>query len=114
MQTHLQVREQDFLNFDAIRQASQCVGRVIRSKTDYGIMIFADSRYNRHDKRTKLPKWILQFLGEHQLNLSTDMALSQVKQFLREMSQPIDQKALQNVLLSYDEVRQISIDAPAA
>jgi DNA excision repair protein ERCC-2 len=30
LQTHYQIREQDFLNFDAIRQASQCVGRVIR------------------------------------------------------------------------------------
>ena len=57
LQTHYQIREQDFLNFDALRQASQCVGRVIRSKVDYGLMIFADSRYNRQDKRGKLPKW---------------------------------------------------------
>lgn len=27
------------------RQAAQCVGRVIRSKADYGMMIFADKRY---------------------------------------------------------------------
>ena len=26
------------------RQAAQCVGRVIRSKSDYGMMIFADKR----------------------------------------------------------------------
>ena len=26
------------------RQAAQCVGRVIRSKADYGMMIFADKR----------------------------------------------------------------------
>mmetsp|Transcript_5711 Transcript_5711/g.8354 ORF Transcript_5711/g.8354 Transcript_5711/m.8354 type:complete len:867 (-) Transcript_5711:181-2781(-) len=107
LQTHFQIREQDFLNFDALRQASQCVGRVIRSKTDYGLMVFADSRYNRHDKRTKLPKWILQFLGEHQLNLSSDMAVAQAKQFLREMSQPVDQSALQTVLLSIDEVKKL-------
>jgi Helicase C-terminal domain len=50
----LQIREGDFLNFDALRQAAQCVGRVIRSKTDYGLMVFADSRYNRHDKRSKV------------------------------------------------------------
>ncbi|MGK3746484.1 MAG: DNA excision repair protein ERCC-2 [Bacillariaceae sp.] len=92
LQTHYQIREADFLNFDALRQTAQCVGRVIRSKTDYGLMILADSRYNRHDKRSKLPKWILQFLGEQNLNLSTDMALQQVKQFLRLMGQPIDQK----------------------
>ena len=112
LQTHYQIREQDFLNFDALRQASQCVGRVIRSKTDYGLMIFADSRYNRHDKRSKLPKWILQFLGEQYLNLSTDMAISHVKQFLRIMGQPIDQTALQSVLLTVEEANQMNPPMP--
>ena len=32
----LQIRDNDFLTFDALRQAAQCVGRVIRSKRDYG------------------------------------------------------------------------------
>ena len=36
-----QIREADFLAFDAVRQAAQCVGRVIRSKADYGLMVFA-------------------------------------------------------------------------
>jgi DNA excision repair protein ERCC-2 len=111
LQTHYQIREQDFLNFDALRQASQCVGRVIRSKVDYGLMIFADSRYNRHDKRSKLPKWILQFLGDAQLNLSTDTAIAQVKQFLRVMAQPVDQDALKQVLLTLEEVQQMSPSA---
>ena len=108
LQTHYQIREQDFLNFDAIRQASQCVGRVIRSKTDYGLMIFADSRYSRHDKRSKLPKWILQFLNDAYLNLSTDMALQHVRHFLRLMGQPIDQEALQSVLLTLEEVERMN------
>ena len=99
---------EDFLNFDALRQASQCVGRVIRSKTDYGLMVFADSRYNRHDKRSKLPKWILQFLSDQYLNLSTDMALQHVRHFLRQMSQPIDQAALQSVLLTLEEVERMN------
>lgn len=108
LQTHYQIREQDFLNFDALRQAAQCVGRVIRSKTDYGLMVFADSRYNRHDKRSKLPKWILQFLSDQYLNLSTDMALQHVRHFLRQMSQPIDQAALQSVLLTLEEVERMN------
>merc|ERR1712161_140342 len=94
LQTHYQIREADFLNFDALRQTSQCIGRVIRSKTDYGLMILADSRYNRHDKRSKLPKWIQQFLHEQFLNLSTDTALMYARQFLRAMAQPVDQGAL--------------------
>ena len=112
LQTHYQIREQDYLNFDALRQASQCVGRVIRSKTDYGLMIFADSRYNRYDKRSKLPKWILQFMNDSLLNLSTDMAISHVKQFLRLMGQPIDQEALQSVLLTLEDVDRLN-PAPA-
>ncbi|KAK9867834.1 hypothetical protein WJX84_011959 [Apatococcus fuscideae] len=46
-----QIKESDFLAFDAVRQSAQCVGRVIRSKADYGMMIFADKRYQRHDKQ---------------------------------------------------------------
>ena len=49
-----QIKDSDFLTFDALRQSAQCIGRVIRSKTDYGLVILlvADStRYNRQDKR---------------------------------------------------------------
>ena len=108
LQTNYQIREQDFLNFDALRQASQCVGRVIRSKTDYGLMILADSRYNRADKRNKLPKWILQFLNEGYMNLSTDTAIQHVQQFLRVMGQPIDQESLQSVLLPLEEIEAMA------
>ena len=34
-----QIKENDYLAFDAVRQAAQCVGRVIRSKADYGMMV---------------------------------------------------------------------------
>lgn len=37
-------RENDFLTFDAMRHTAQCMGRVLRGKTDYGLMIFADRR----------------------------------------------------------------------
>jgi len=83
-----QIRESEFLTFDAMRTAAQCVGRVIRGKSDYGLMIFADKRFNRLDKRNKLPQWISQFIGNHHLNLSTDMAVNLAKVFLKEMAQP--------------------------
>lgn len=34
-----QIQESVYLDFDAVRQAAQCVGRVIRSKKDYGAWI---------------------------------------------------------------------------
>ncbi|KAF3436310.1 hypothetical protein FNV43_RR23402 [Rhamnella rubrinervis] len=104
-----QIKEGDFLTFDALRQAAQCVGRVIRSKADYGMMIFADKRYSRHDKRSKLPGWILSHLRDAHLNLSTDMALHIAREFLRKMAQPYD-KAGGNgrkTLLSQEDVEKL-------
>ncbi|KAI9292133.1 DNA repair helicase [Neoconidiobolus thromboides FSU 785] len=37
-----QIKENDYLSFDAMRHAAQCVGRVLRGKTDYGLMVFVD------------------------------------------------------------------------
>ncbi|KAF1318753.1 Tfiih basal transcription factor complex helicase subunit, partial [Globisporangium splendens] len=96
--TH-QIREGDFLTFDALRQAAQCAGRVLRSKTDYGLIIFADSRYNRLDKRTKLPPWITQFLVDSHLNLSVDMAIFMAKKYLSLMAQPVDDATNVNSIL---------------
>ncbi|KAI9910464.1 hypothetical protein PsorP6_011078 [Peronosclerospora sorghi] len=97
--TH-QIREGDFLTFDALRQAAQCAGRVLRSKTDYGLVIFADSRYNRADKRTKLPPWITQFLVDSHLNLSVDMAIFMAKKYLSLMAQPVDESTnVKSILL---------------
>ena len=36
LRENFQIKENDYLSFDAVRQAAQCVGRVIRSKADYG------------------------------------------------------------------------------
>ncbi|KAK9067628.1 hypothetical protein SSX86_011739 [Deinandra increscens subsp. villosa] len=72
------------------RQAAQCVGRVIRSKADYGMMIFADERYARPGKRPKLPGWILSHLRDAHINLSTDMAVQIAREFLRIMAHPYD------------------------
>ncbi|KAK4351701.1 hypothetical protein RND71_031014 [Anisodus tanguticus] len=46
------------------------------------------SRYSRHDKRSKLPGWILSHLRDAHLN--TDMAVYIAKEFLRKMAQPYD------------------------
>ena len=78
----------EFLTFDAMRQVAQCVGRVIRSKTDYSLMIFADVRYNRADKWKKLPKWIQSCLHSENMDLSTELCITSTKAFFRAMSQP--------------------------
>ncbi|GBM44428.1 General transcription and DNA repair factor IIH helicase subunit XPD [Araneus ventricosus] len=88
LRDQFQIRESDFLTFDALRHASQCVGRAIRGKTDYGIMIFADKRFSRADKYGKLPKWIQEHLSESLHNLSIEEGVQIAKRFLRQMAQP--------------------------
>jgi len=87
-----------------MRQAAQCVGRIIRSKTDYGIVILADKRFNRPDKRAKFPPWITSFIRQSSLNLSTDFAVEQIKVFLKVMGQPIDKESLSTILFTEDEI----------
>ncbi|KAK9450688.1 uncharacterized protein V1518DRAFT_411444 [Limtongia smithiae] len=84
------IRENDFLSFDAMRHGAQCLGRVLRGKDDYGIMVLADKRFSK--KRNQLPKWINQALMDSDINLSTDMAIAAAKKFLRTMAQPTNPK----------------------
>jgi len=103
-----EIPEKDFLSFDAIRQAAQCVGRVIRSKSDYGMMVFADCRYTRVDKRDKLPGWITTRMKDSHLSLSVDMLLQVAREFMREMSQPIDEEANNRMLFTEAEANAVA------
>lgn len=76
LNVHHGVSEAEWLTFDAMRQAAQCIGRVIRSKADYGLMILGDARYARADKKNKLPPWITDKMPVGQIGLSTEDAVS--------------------------------------
>ncbi|OBT40634.1 DNA repair helicase rad15 [Pseudogymnoascus sp. WSF 3629] len=84
------IRENDFLSFDAMRHASQCLGRVLRGKDDYGIMVLADRRFMK--KRAQLPSWINNAVMDSDTNLSIDMAVSSAKKFLKNIAQPFKQE----------------------
>ncbi|XP_057323789.1 general transcription and DNA repair factor IIH helicase subunit XPD [Microplitis mediator] len=92
LRDQFQIRENDFLTFDAMRHAAQCIGRVLRGKTDYGIMVFADKRFSRADKRSKIPKWIQEHLTDSLCNLSTEEAVQIAKRWLRQMAQPFSRE----------------------
>ncbi|XP_078097999.1 general transcription and DNA repair factor IIH helicase subunit XPD-like [Mustelus asterias] len=110
LRDQFQIRENDFLTFDAMRHAAQCVGRVIRGKTDYGLMIFADKRFARADKRGKLPRWIQEHITDSNLNLTVDEAVQISKHFLRHMAQPFQQEdQLGLSLLSLDQLESEEI-----
>ncbi|KAK5660834.1 hypothetical protein OQA88_12205 [Cercophora sp. LCS_1] len=97
------IRESDFLSFDAMRHAAQCLGRVLRGKDDYGIMVLADRRFQK--KRAQLPKWINQALLDVDANLSTDMAVNNARRFLREIAQPFPSEAQEGV--SYWDIKEL-------
>ncbi|KAL7273618.1 TFIIH/NER complex ATP-dependent 5'-3' DNA helicase subunit [Rhizina undulata] len=90
LRENYRIRENDFLSFDAMRHAAQCLGRVLRGKDDYGIMVLADKRFAK--KRNQLPKWINQALLDSETNMSIDMAIAAAKRFLRTMAQPFATK----------------------
>uniref|UniRef100_A0A0K0G0L8 General transcription and DNA repair factor IIH helicase subunit XPD n=1 Tax=Strongyloides venezuelensis TaxID=75913 RepID=A0A0K0G0L8_STRVS len=98
------VKENDFLTFDALRHAAQCAGRVLRGKSDYGIMIFADKRYVRNDKRRKLPKWIQECMSDAQVNLTIDEACAHARAWLPLMGQPFSIKGSAGVSLLTQEL----------
>jgi DNA excision repair protein ERCC-2 len=99
------IRENDFLSFDAMRHAAQCLGRVLRGKEDYGIMVLADRRFQK--KRGQLPKWIAQALPEADANLSVDQAVAVAKSFLRDMSKPYAVKLQEGISVwGMDDLRR--------
>lgn len=83
------ISNKDFLTFDAMRQCSQCLGRVIRSKSDYGLMILADRRFSKDDKVEKLPEWIQARIEPGNRDLQMDIAIQKAKIFFRQMGQPV-------------------------
>ncbi|KIV95003.1 DNA repair helicase rad15, variant [Exophiala mesophila] len=87
LRENYRIKEQDFLSFDAMRHAAQCLGRVLRGKDDYGIMVLADRRFQK--KRTQLPRWIAEEILDGQTGLSTDAAVGMAKKFLRNIAQPL-------------------------
>ena len=86
IEENLKITESEYVTFDAMRQSAQCIGRVLRNKADYGVMILADCRYSTADKIGKLPQWILQNLGSN-VNTSTDMCIELTKSFFRGIAQ---------------------------
>lgn len=98
------INESDFLTFDAMRHAAQCVGRALRGKSDYGIMCFADKRFAKADKRSKLPKWIREYLHDSDCNLSIEEGITKAKKWLKLMAQPLGQKEQLGVSLLTKEL----------
>ncbi|KAK8894256.1 TFIIH/NER complex ATP-dependent 5'-3' DNA helicase subunit [Tritrichomonas musculus] len=82
------MNKHEFILFDAMRAASQCVGRLLRSKNDYGIVVMADRRYAKDKLRSQLPHWIKQFINENKVTVTIEQSIDQSRDFLLQMAQP--------------------------
>lgn len=97
------IAEQKFLSFDAMRHAAQCLGRVLRGKDDYGIMVLADRRFLR--KLGELPRWIASEIRDGQSGLSTDAAIGISKKFLRTIAQPMVKPPNERVARTMEDLK---------
>jgi len=55
-------------------------------------MILADKRFSRADKLSRLPAWMKDRIREANLNLSTDLAVSNAKAFFKGIAQPVQEE----------------------
>eukprot|EP00817_Percolomonadidae_sp_ATCC50343_P003684 CAMPEP_0117418402 /NCGR_PEP_ID=MMETSP0758-20121206/193_1 /TAXON_ID=63605 /ORGANISM="Percolomonas cosmopolitus, Strain AE-1 (ATCC 50343)" /LENGTH=743 /DNA_ID=CAMNT_0005198889 /DNA_START=157 /DNA_END=2388 /DNA_ORIENTATION=+ len=111
------IKEGEFLTFDSMRTASQCLGRVIRRKNDYGLMVLADYRYHNKNYYEKLPQWIKTNREKGRTNLTVPIAISMAKAYFIEMSQKqlpsIERKLLQRLLLSKEDIERLEAESLA-
>lgn len=68
-----------------MRQCAQCLGRVMRKKTDYGLMILADNRFTKAGKYEKLPEWIKKCLDHQNINVTYEAVFHISSNFFRKM-----------------------------
>ena len=82
-----QIKKDEYIEFDAMRQTAQCLGRVMRGKNDYGIMIMAEYRYARKKVYSKLPNWIKKMMKQSDIDVSTSHCIMMSKVFFKSMDQ---------------------------
>ena len=85
----LGIPKEDFLVFDAMRAASQCVGRLLRSKKDYGVVVLADRRYAQKECRSQMPHWINEYIDPTKpRGLCVEESFDVTRKFMIQMAQP--------------------------
>lgn len=75
-------------------------------------------RFARADKRAKLPRWINQYITETASNVSTDMAITMSKLFMRKISQNPNENqtgislwTLEDVLKAQEKQKELALEA---
>ena len=54
----------EWYNQQASRAVNQALGRIIRHKNDYGIVIFTDFRFQNNNNKKNLSKWVKPYVKD--------------------------------------------------
>ncbi|EOB12297.1 Fanconi anemia group J protein [Nosema bombycis CQ1] len=82
----------------AFRAVNQAVGRAIRHKEDWGIIIMLDSRYQEKRIQNQLSNWVTQHLKIFE---SYEESLKSMNKFLEEKKSEEDKKNSKNLLSTF-------------
>ncbi|XP_045479917.1 ATP-dependent DNA helicase DDX11 [Harmonia axyridis] len=58
----------EFYDNLCMKAVNQCIGRAVRHKNDYAVVLLVDERYNRSSTKTALPGWIKRSLRANNSN----------------------------------------------
>lgn len=108
----LKISETDWLLFDACRYATQCLGRSVRGKNDYSLMVLADKRFQRKDRLSKLPYWLKNHLLQQDLDLTIESVANVALRHMKEMGN-LDEKEVEILGTGYSLLTEEAIADPS-
>merc|ERR1711970_1412180 len=100
--------ESDWLLFDAARHAAQCLGRAIRGKDDYAMLVLADKRFSRSDRMNKMPRWLVERLEASTKDMSIDECVREARHHMKAMGEDdetVKRMGIGHALLSEQHIR---------
>lgn len=106
------INESEWLLFDACRHASQCLGRAIRGKDDYAMLVMADKRFSRSDRLKKMPSWLTSKIEVSMKDMSIDECVREARNHMKVMGIDDDEVRKMGLgvsLLSEEQVKQESV-----
>lgn len=102
LESQYHISKDEYLRFDVIRLASRCLSKILSSKSDYSLVLFADKRYQDESFMVNIPNWLRQNISKNQVDRSVDDAIEQAKAFFLKMSQPFKHSQESVVLNGFD------------
>jgi DNA excision repair protein ERCC-2 len=83
MDSKFQFPTDKFIKWNSLRSALSCLSTILSSKSDYGVILLVDRRYDEAEiKDEMLPLWIRGFLTQATMGQGVEEAKEQTRKFL--------------------------------